>query len=186
VPAQDVPTSANESVPGADVIARRRPYLWLTLVVAAVVWTVDQITKVLAVNALSDRPPIDLIGSILRLNLVRNPGAAFSLGAGFTVIFSLIAIGVVVVVVRTARTLDSAAWAVALGGLLGGALGNLTDRMFRSPGPLRGHVVDFLQLPHWPIFNVADMSVVGSVGLMAYLTLRGVPLTKPTVGAAGE
>jgi signal peptidase II len=83
---------------------------------------------------------------------------------------------VVVVIIRTARTLVSPAWAVALGGLLGGALGNLTDRMLREPGLLRGHVVDFLQLPNWPIFNVADMAVVGSAVLMVILTIRGVPL----------
>ena len=91
-------------------------------------------------------------------------------------IFSLLAVVVAVVIIRTARSLGSKAWAIALGGLLGGALGNLLDRIFREPGFMRGHVVDFIQLPYWAIFNVADMAVVFSAVLIVILTLRGVPL----------
>lgn len=131
-------------------------------------------SKYLVVAHLEGRPPVEILGQLLKLNAIRNPGAAFSLGEGFTIIFSLIAAGVAVVIVRFSRTLGSVAWAVALGGLLGGALGNLIDRFFRSPGFLKGHVVDFLQLPHWPVFNVADMAIVGAAGLMAILVIRGI------------
>ena len=97
---------------------------------------------------------------MLQLNLIRNPGAAFSIGTGLHVDPHPGGRSVVAVIVATSRRLGSRGWAVALGLLLGGALGNLTDRMVRPPGPGRGHVVDFLQLPHWPIFNVADSAVV--------------------------
>lgn len=166
----------------------RRSLLWVTLFVAALVLVTDQISKIVVVATLAGRPPVQILGEVLQLNLVRNPGAAFSLGTGFTIIFSLIALAVVVVVVRTARSLASIGWAIALGGLLGGALGNLVDRLLRDPGPLRGHVIDFLQLPYWPVFNVADMAIVGSAGLMVILTLRGVGLrgVDPGAGVGGE
>lgn len=156
---------------------RSRRLLWVTLGVAAVIVVIDQIAKLLAVTYLSAGEPVEVLGAILMLNLVRNPGAAFSLGTGFTFILSLVALAVVVVIVRTARTLGSVGWAIALGGLLGGAVGNLFDRIFRDPGLFRGHVVDFLQLPNWPVFNVADMAIVGSAILIAYLTLRGIGLS---------
>lgn len=159
------------------VMSRSRRLLWVTLSVAAVIVLIDQIAKLLAVTYLTAGEPVDVLGPILRLNLVRNPGAAFSLGTGFTFILSLVALVVVVVIVRTARTLGSVGWAIALGGLLGGAVGNLIDRMLRNPGLFRGHVVDFLQLPNWPVFNVADMAIVCSAILMVYLTLRGVGLS---------
>ena len=155
----------------------RRRLLWVTLGVAAAIVFVDQVAKLLAVAYLTAGEPVEVLGPILKLTLVRNPGAAFSLGTGFTFILSLVALAVIVVIVRTARTLGSVGWAIALGGLLGGAVGNLIDRMLRDPGLFRGHVVDFLQLPNWPVFNVADMAIVFSAILMAYLTLRGVGLS---------
>lgn len=156
--------------------ARRVPLWVITVAVAAVIWTIDQITKLIAVATLEGQPSIEVIGSILKLTFVRNPGAAFSLGSGYTIIFSLLALVVVGVIIYTAPTLGSLGWAIALGGILGGSLGNLTDRLLREPGFLRGHVVDFLQLPNWPIFNVADMAVVGAAILMVILTIRNVPL----------
>ncbi|MGV1035720.1 MAG: signal peptidase II [Candidatus Nanopelagicales bacterium] len=161
-----------------------RNFLWLTLTIALAVLATDQLTKLWAVAALEGRPPVPIIGSILKFNFVRNPGAAFSLGGGFTIIFSLIAIGVAVVIVRTARTLGSAAWAVALGGLLGGALGNVIDRVLREPSILRGHVVDFIEITHWPVFNVADMAITCSAILMVILTIKGIPLRGRAAGAA--
>ncbi|NQU36609.1 MAG: signal peptidase II [Actinobacteria bacterium] len=159
------------------VIVSRRVPLWaVTVGVAATIWIIDQVTKLIAVATLEGQPSIEVIGSVLKLTFVRNPGAAFSLGSGYTIIFSLLALVVVGVIIYTAPTLGSLGWAIALGGILGGSLGNLTDRLLREPGFLRGHVVDFLQLPNWPIFNVADMAVVGSAILMVILTLRGVPL----------
>ena len=115
-----------------------------------------------------------MLGSLLQLDYIRNPGAAFSLGAGgYTVAFTVIAAAVIVAILRMARTLASRCWAVALGLLLGGALGNLTDRIARGPGPLRGWVVDFIQLPHWPVFNLADSAICCAGALMVALTLLG-------------
>src|SRR5579875_1103909 len=153
--------------------APRHRRVAVLLLVAAVVYGLDVLTKVLVVAKLANRPPVRLIGSLLELDYTRNPGAAFSLGVGYTIVFTAIAVGVVVVILRLARTLYSLPWAFALGLLLGGALGNLTDRIARSPGVFRGWVVDFIQVPHWPIFNIADSSIcVGGV-LMVLLAFRG-------------
>ncbi len=161
--------------------APRRVPLWaVTIGVAAVILLIDQVTKIIAVARLEGQPSIEVIGSVLKLTFVRNPGAAFSIGTGYTFIFSLLALVVAGVIIYTARTLVSVGWAIALGGILGGSLGNLMDRLFREPGFLQGHVVDFLQLPNWPIFNVADMAVVGSAILMVILTIRNVPLRAPS------
>ena len=141
--------------------------------IAAFVYALDQVSKIIAVRELTDRAPIELAGGILTLRLTRNSGAAFSIGSGATVVFSLVAVVVVVVILRTARRLGSLGWAAALGLLLGGALGNLTDRVLRAPGFLRGHVVDFLELPRWPVFNVADMAIVSSAAAIVLLSMLG-------------
>ena len=107
------------------------------LLIAVVVVVVDQGTKVWAEATLSEHERIPLIGDLLGLQLAYNPGAAFSFAEGFTVVFTLIALAVVVVIVRTARRLFSTGWAVTLGLVLGGAVGNLIDRVFREPGFLR-------------------------------------------------
>ncbi|MGV1003665.1 MAG: signal peptidase II [Candidatus Nanopelagicales bacterium] len=158
----------------------------ITLGVAAGVIVLDQVSKVWAVANLEGTAPRPILGSVVSLHFVRNPGAAFSLAGNYTILISLLAFVVSVVIVRTSRTLTSNWWAVVLGGVLGGALGNLIDRMLRAPGPGRGHVVDFLQLPHWPIFNVADMSLVGSAVLAVMLTLRGIELSDEHAPAAPE
>jgi signal peptidase II len=141
---------------------------------AAPVYAADQLTKAWAVAALPPEQPRHLIGAALQLNLIRNPGAAFSIGTGYTWVLTLVACSVVAVIVATSRRLGSLGWAWALGLLLGGSVGNLTDRMVRPPGPGRGHVVDFLQLPHWPIFNLADSAVVSAAVLIGFLALRGI------------
>ena len=110
---------------------------------------------------LEGREPVELLGGLVYLQLLRNPGAAFSLATGYTWVLTLVAVAVVVVIVRVARRLRSTGWAVALGLVLGGALGNLVDRIFRAPGPLQGHVVDMVSLfapdgSVWPVFNLAD------------------------------
>ncbi len=143
---------------------------------AVVVYALDVVTKVLAVALLADRPPVDVVPGALQLTLVRNPGAAFSLATGLTVALTVIALVVVVVVLRMAGRLRDRCWAVALGLLLGGALGNLTDRLLREPGPLRGHVVDFLALPHWPVFNLADSAICVAAVLVAWRSVRGIGL----------
>ena len=151
----------------------------LTLGVAAGVVLLDQVTKIIAVARLEGEPPIQLIGEWLQLTFVRNSGAAFSLAGNYTIVISVLAIVVAVAIVRTARTLTNVWWAVVLGGILGGALGNLIDRIFREPAPFRGHVVDFLELPNWPVFNVADMALVGSAILAVILSFRGVEMGAP-------
>jgi signal peptidase II len=151
---------------------RPRRTRWV-LATALVVVVCDIVTKLIVVAKLSDRAPVVVIPHLLTLTLTRNPGAAFSIGPGVTIIFSAVAIGVVVVIVRTARRLVSIGWAIALGLLLGGALGNLIDRLFRAPAPLRGHVVDWIELPHWPVFNIADSAIVIGGLLAVILAVRG-------------
>lgn len=170
----DLPETETEQ-PAAQTAARRRA-VWVMATTAVVVLLVDQLTKVWAVARLEGQPPIEVVGTWLQLVFVRNPGAAFSLGGGSTIIVSLLALVIVAVLLLRARNLGSAWWAVALGGMVGGAVGNLVDRIFREPGGLRGHVVDFLALPNWPVFNVADMAVVGSALLMVVLVARGIEI----------
>ena len=148
----------------------------LTLGVASGVIVVDQVTKAIAVARLEGQPPIEVRGQWLQLTFVRNSGPAFSLAGNYTIVISAVAIVVAVAIVRTARTLTNVWWAVVLGGILGGAVGNLIDRILREPAPFRGHVVDFLQLPNWPVFNVADMALVGSAILAVILSIKGVEM----------
>jgi signal peptidase II len=145
----------------------------LLLAVAAAVLLADLASKMLAVRELSDREPVSLLGGLLTLRLVRNAGAAFGFAQGLTIAFTLVAATVVLVILRLSRRLRSTPWAVALGLVLGGAVGNLVDRVFRDPGLARGHVVDFLELPHWPVFNLADSAIVAAAVLMVLLSARG-------------
>jgi signal peptidase II len=153
---------------------------------ALAAYAIDVSTKSLALHHLADRGPIEVLGPVLRLTLVRNPGAAFSTGTQFTVALTVLAMCAVVVVLVLARRVGTTGWAVALGLLLGGVSGNLTDRMLRDPGPLRGHVVDFLQLPHWPVFNVADICINLAAALIIVLSWRGVPLRGRPAEQAAE
>jgi signal peptidase II len=154
-----------------------RPRVILLLVIAAVVLATDIISKVIVVATLTSKSDVRLIGSFLELTETRNPGAAFSIGGpSTTVIFTAIAVGVVVLILRTSRQIQSTGWAVALGLLLGGATGNLVDRIFRYPGPFRGFVVDWVALPHWPVFNVADSCIVCGGILTVLLSMRGTRL----------
>jgi signal peptidase II len=166
--------SANE-VMTAQSTPRRLLYVAL-VIVAVPVYVADQLTKAWAAANLIPGQPRELIGSVLQLNLTRNSGAAFSIATQATWVLTAIACSVVVFVVIIARRLGSRGWALALGLLLGGSLGNLTDRMFRAPGPGRGHVVDFLELPHYPIFNIADSAIVSAAVLIAVLAFRGISL----------
>ena len=155
---------------------RRRP-LGIFFGVALVAYALDVVTKVLAVERLAGRDPVPVVGDLLQLTLVRNPGAAFSTGTSYTLILALVAIGAVGVVLFLSRKLGDRLWAFGLGCLLGGVLGNLTDRIFREPGPLRGHVIDFLQLPNWPVFNVADICINVAAGVIILQAIRGVSHT---------
>jgi len=122
------------------------------------------------------------VGSLLQLHLTNNPGAAFSIATNATWLLTIIAAVVIVATIFFARRLRSKPWACALGLLIGGALGNLTDRFVRAPGGGRGHVVDFLELPHWPIFNVADCCVVTAACLIALLAFLGIGIDGRRVG----
>ena len=161
---------------------RQYRLIWLVLGVAAGVIVIDQLTKWLVVTHLKPVGSVQVLGSFLKFTYTENTGAAFSIGTGYTWIFAIIAVVVAVVIIRSARKLASAWWAVALGGLLGGAVGNLLDRLLREPGFGRGYVVDFIQFPYFAIFNVADMAVTGSAVLMVLLSIKGVPFgAKPSV-----
>ncbi len=164
------PSSAATSTPPA----RRRGLFALLVATAVLVLVADQLAKVWALAVLTPGDPVNLVDGFIRLNLIRNPGAAFSIGNGATWVMTLIACGVLVFILRTARRIGSAAWAWALGLLLGGSLGNLTDRMTRAPGPGRGHVVDFIDYFGLFIGNVADIAIVGAAVGIGLLALRGI------------
>jgi signal peptidase II len=154
----------------------RRPELRLWLVVVLIVYTLDQLTKWWAERGLSDGRPRDLVDGLLRLHLAHNAGAAFSTGTSYTVVLTVIALVVIAVCLRMAGRLRSRGWAIALGLVVGGAVGNVTDRIVRDPSPFRGHVVDFIELPHWPIFNVADSAISVAAALFVWLAYRGIRL----------
>lgn len=146
-------------------------------VVALCVYLLDQVAKLLVVAHLYEGQQIQVLGQLLQFHFVKNAGAAFSIGTGSTWIFSIVGVGVLGFVIWYAPRIRSMAWAVLFGLLLGGLLGNLTDRLFREPGFGVGHVVDFLQIPVLPaIFNLADVAIVSSMALFLILTLRGVGL----------
>ncbi len=142
--------------------------------VAVLVIVADLVSKLAVVANMTMYDTHDVIGGLLKITYTRNAGAAFSVGEGMTAVFGLVAVGVAVAIVRTARSLRSLTWAITLGLLLGGAIGNLGDRVFRSPGFLRGHVVDWIQLPHWPVFNLADSAICCGGALAVLLSWRGI------------
>jgi signal peptidase II len=146
------------------------------LAIAAVVVLLDQLAKAWAVRALGDGHSIEVLGSLVQLQLFRNPGAAFSFATGTTWIFTIFATVVSVVIIRTSRRLGSRWWTLALGLLLGGAIGNLLDRLFREPAFGRGHVVDFIDLPHLFVFNLADAAITCAAVLVGVLGLSGVSI----------
>ena len=166
-------SGATATVPPSRASGR---HLGVVAAAAACVLAADQLSKQWAQEALSDGRPRDLLGSFLRLHLTFNPGAAFSLGTNSTLVITAIALVVVVVLAVTARKLRSIPWALGFGLVIGGASGNLVDRFFRAPGGGRGHVVDFLELPNWPIFNLADSAICVAAALVVVLTFRGVGL----------
>ena len=136
----------------------------------------DQATKSAVVAYFSHHQPVRLLGGALYLEEARNAGAAFSFAGGSTILFTLIAAVVIVAIIRVSRRLVSLAWTVCLGLVLGGALGNLVDRVLRSPSPLRGHVVDWIDFRVWPVFNLADSAIVVGGALGVLLSLRGVAM----------
>jgi signal peptidase II len=147
------------------------------MLVAAVCYIADVITKLAVVATLTEDTPVRVGGTGVEFRLIRNPGAAFGVGVGATVLFTLVTALVIAVILLVAHRLNSLPWALTLGLLLGGSMGNLTDRLARSPGPFRGHVVDFVHVQGWPIFNLADAAIVIAGVLIVLLALRNVPLS---------
>jgi signal peptidase II len=170
---QPDPAELPAAVPG------HRKRTRLLAVLAATVLVADLVSKLVVVATIDPGTDVRLLGGLLYLTQFRNVGAAFSFAEGATLLFSGVAVVVAVVIVRAARRLYSTGWAITLGLVLGGALGNLIDRIFRAPGFLRGGVVDFLSVfapdgQAWPVFNVADSAIVCGGLLGAFLALRGV------------
>ncbi|WP_251064164.1 signal peptidase II [Streptomyces sp. ISL-44] len=160
----------------AGARALSKSHLAALLAAAGLTYALDLGSKFLAVSRLENHEPVGVVGRVLTLQVIRNSGAAFSMGQAVTAVFTAIALAVVVVIVRASRKLHSLPWALALGLLLGGALGNLTDRIFRAPGVFRGHVVDFISVQHFAVFNLADSAIVCGGALMILLSFLGVSL----------
>ncbi|WP_218624708.1 signal peptidase II [Glaciihabitans sp. dw_435] len=168
---------ATNSVTKASTPALSIRALVVLAIVALAVYVIDQGSKYLIIQNLTEGQQVPFVGELLQLHFVKNSGAAFSLGTGMTWIFSIAASAVAVFIVIFARRIRSAGWAILFGLLFGGTIGNLTDRLFREPSFGQGHVIDFLQVAGFPaIFNIADSAIVASMGLFIILTLRGVGL----------
>lgn len=170
-------SDATADTAGSPRVRSSRALVVWTGVLAAVVLAADQLTKWWAESALvANDPTIPVVGDLLGIRLIYNPGAALSLASGYTWILTIVVTVVVVFIVRAIGRLGSRGWAAALGLLLGGALGNLVDRLLREPGFARGHVVDFIDYAGFFVGNVADIAVVSAAVLIALLSLRGIGL----------
>ncbi len=155
--------------------------------VAVAVLALDAVSKALVLERLQVGNPVRLLGGLVTLNLTFNAGAAFGLGTSYTALIALIVCGVIIAIIRKARQLRSVPWTIALGLLLGGAMGNLGDRIFRAPGPFRGSVVDWINLPHFPwTFNLADAAITCAAVLIAGLALRGIRIDGTSAAQASD
>jgi signal peptidase II len=171
---------------GPDPVPAGRGRIALVAVIAVFVLAADIISKMVVTAHIREFTVIHVLGNVFELTQIRNGGAAFNLGGtSMTIVFTLIAAGVVTYIVRAARKLRSIGWAVALGLLLGGATGNLLDRIFRAPGPFRGDVVDWIGVVprYWAWFNLADSAICCGGVLIALLALRGIRFDGNRVGA---
>lgn len=183
-------TLNTDEVLAATTVGSRRRAVWMLAAVTTAVVLVDLVTKQLAVARLADAEPVRLLGGMVYLVHTTNSGAAFGIGGSYTFVFPVVAIAVIAWIGWMALRLQSLAWAVTLALVLGGAVGNLIDRIFRAPGPFLGEVVDMISLfdPYgrtWPVFNVADSALVVGVGFAVWLELTGrrrdgtrIPLTR--------
>lgn len=178
------------AIAGSQIsVARLR---WLCLGLGVVGFGLDLLAKHLAIANLDPERPIPLLGGLITLQLIRNPGAAFSMGEGFTVGLTIVAISALVGVLGwVVPRIGHIGWAVAIGFLLAGISGNLFDRLFREPSPFHGHVVDFIQLPYFAIFNVADMFITAAAVMVIWLSmitqvsLNGTRLKEPVEAGDG-
>ena len=181
------------AITGEHAVASRvAPYRWLCLGIGALGLVLDQLTKNVAIANLDPQQPVPLLGGVVTLRLIRNPGAAFSMGEDFTLVLTIIAMTAFVAVLAFAvPRLRHIGWAVTMGCLLAGISGNLIDRLFREPGPFRGHVVDFIQLPYFAIFNVADMFITAAavigiwLSMITQVSFNGTRLKEPVEDADG-
>ncbi|GAT64806.1 signal peptidase [Planomonospora sphaerica] len=172
-----------EGAAGADgpVPPPGRRRIAVLATIAPIVYLLDLVTKTVVLKTLEGRDPLVLVPDLLQFRVIFNSGAAFSIGTGMTIVFTFVAAAVVIAILRTARHLRSLPWAVTLGLLLGGALGNLTDRVFRWPSgfgreaPFQGYVVDFIETfpGHFPVWNIADAGIVCGGILAVLLAWRG-------------
>jgi signal peptidase II len=174
------PPASTPAVP-----ARRARLVWL-IALAVGVLVLDQLTKAWALSGLEEGVRHPVLGDALGIQLLFNPGAALGLATGTTWLLTLIALVVIVVIVRVSRRLGSTGWAIALGLLLGGAVGNLIDRLVREPGFGRGHVIDFIAYGNLFVGNVADIAIVVAAGLLMILSFRGVRLDGSREDAAAQ
>jgi signal peptidase II len=165
-----------EAAPSGPARPRRAALFVLFAAIAVFAYVFDQLTKLWVTSTMTEGERIPVIPPLLHWFYIRNSGAAFSIGENVTWVFTIIMAAVSVAILLQLRKLGSLWWALALGLLLGGALGNLTDRLFREPSFAMGHVVDFIQLPNFAIFNIADSAVVSAVVIICLLTLRGISL----------
>ncbi|MEU5167882.1 signal peptidase II [Streptomyces mutomycini] len=165
------PAPEGSDEPGSARSGKKK--VLVLLGVAVLAYLLDLVSKMIVVAKLEHEEPIEIFGDWLKFDAIRNAGAAFGIGEAFTVIFTAIAAVVIVVIIRLARKLYSLPWAIALGLLLGGALGNLTDRIFRAPGVFKGAVVDFIAPAHFAVFNLADSAIVCGGILIVILSFKG-------------
>jgi len=177
VPDPDAPDSEalDSQAPDSDAPQPRgRRRVAVLIGVAAFAYLLDVLSKLWVVHSLEHHNAVNVFGHYLRFDAIRNAGAAFGMGQGMTIVFTVIAVGVIVVIARLSRRLYSLPWAIALGLLLGGAFGNLTDRVFRSPGDFQGRVVDFIAPVHFAVFNLADSAITCGGVLIVLLSFLGV------------
>ncbi len=166
------PPSDVAASPAPDPVPPKPRRVGLLAAIAGTVVALDLLTKIIVVATIDPNEPVKVLGGLVYFSLIRNPGAAFSMATGMTWLLALVAIVVVVVIIRMAPRLRSTPWAVSLGLVLGGAIGNLIDRIFRAPGILQGHVVDFVSVfgpnaEYFPVFNVADSAItIGGISLV--------------------
>jgi len=177
---------------GRTALTLRRKYpIWgSVLVVAALVWATDFVTKNWAINSLDGKAPRKLIGDFLKLTFTKNSGAAFSFATGGAILLAAFAILVILAIGYWAPRITSRPWGIVLGLVLGGTLGNLSDRILRAnvgTGAMKGQVIDWIELPHWPVFNLADSSIVVAAVIASYLSIRDVvPVTKKNSGGNSD
>ena len=173
-PPEPGPPTPSDSSERPDRARQRRTVLWWYVTAAVVVLVIDQASKAWVVAALDDARVVPLVGDFLSLRLIRNSGAAFSIGGSMTWLMTLVAVAVTVAILVVVPRIGSTRWSIALGLLLGGSLGNLYDRFFRDPGPLHGHVIDFIDYGGLFVGNIADIAIVGGAALLLWLVMTNI------------